>query len=49
VLAAVKATLGIVDPVADFAEVISWWKLLGIFDVVYATLCILLFPAVIEG
>jgi len=49
VLAAVKATLGIVDPVADFAEVISWWKLLGIFDVVYATLCVLLFPAVIEG
>ncbi len=48
VLAAVKATIGIAFG-ADFAEVVSWWKLLGVFDVVYLTLCYLLFPAVIEG
>ena len=48
VLAAVKATLGIAFG-AEFAEIVSWWKLLGVFDVVYLTLCVLLFPGVIEG
>ncbi|AEB11205.1 heme exporter protein CcmB [Marinithermus hydrothermalis] len=48
VLGAVKATLGVVNG-AEMAEVAFWWRLLGVFDVVYLTACSLLFPWVIEG
>ena len=48
VLGSVKATLGLAMG-ADLNEVVFWWKFLMVFDIVFLTLCTLLFPSMIEG
>jgi heme exporter protein B len=47
VLAAVRATAGLAQ--GDWSEVGAWWRLLGSFDVIYVTVCALLFPGILEG
>ncbi len=48
VLASVNATAKLAQD-APLSEMVFWWKLLMVFDVIYVTACSLLFPAVIEG
>jgi len=48
VLASVRATTGLLEGL-PVAEVVSWWQLLLVFDVVYVTASALLFPVVLEG
>lgn len=48
VLASVRATALLVEGL-PLDEVAEWWRLLVVFDVIYVTLCGLLFPYVLEG
>jgi heme exporter protein B len=48
VLAAVRFTQGLAQGI-PVAELLDWLRLLLVFDVIYVTLCALVFPYMLEG
>lgn len=48
VLSSVQATIALAQGV-PVAEMRHWWQLLLVFDVIYVTVCSLIFPWVLEG